>query len=458
MKPQQLLIILMIVGLSSLELYSQGRFGKVSKEELEMTVYEKDSSAAAVILFDVGSSRFQTTSNNTFQLVFNRHIRIKILKNEAYSEADIKIPFYKGRYGKENVSDIKASSYNLSEEGKVVKLPLEKSEIFEEDYSINWKRKTFTLPNVKEGTVIEYKYKIVSDYYSNLKEWYFQSLHPIVFSQYTVDIPEYFTYKQFQEGYAGYYTSQVERGTAQFRVTYNSQQRVAGGETNRTTNFELIQANTKQHIFKAQNVPKFEVEAYITTPQNYLSKIRFQLNSVLLPGQTVKYYSDNWDDIVEDLLNSERFGLRLQKNYVAASIAKEFIDKYPDKSERLQAIYYHFINNFEWNKVNSVVSRKLESSINSKKEGSVADINLLMTAVLNEAGFEVTPVLLSTREHGEINKFFTSISNFDYIISAVTLDDKITLLDGTAKGYPIGVLPLRCLNKTGLLSNLTKIE
>src|SRR5688572_17597316 len=56
-------------------------FGKVSDEELNMTTYGKDTTAGAVILFDVG--RFSSTD-----LQFRRHIRVKILKKSGLNWAN----------------------------------------------------------------------------------------------------------------------------------------------------------------------------------------------------------------------------------------------------------------------------------------------------------------------------------------------------------------------------------
>ena len=48
---------------------------------IELLKYNQDTSAEAVILFDIGSSHFVETDNN-FEIVFEQTKRIKILKDE----------------------------------------------------------------------------------------------------------------------------------------------------------------------------------------------------------------------------------------------------------------------------------------------------------------------------------------------------------------------------------------
>jgi hypothetical protein len=60
------------------------KFGKVELQELQMAKYDKDTSASALILCDYGQSYFKYTHKG-FQMYFDRHVRIKILKNQDIS-------------------------------------------------------------------------------------------------------------------------------------------------------------------------------------------------------------------------------------------------------------------------------------------------------------------------------------------------------------------------------------
>jgi hypothetical protein len=81
---------------------------------------------------------------------------------------------------------------------------------------------------------------------------------------------------------------------------------------------------------------------------------------------------------------------------------------------------------------------------------------LLLVSALNAAGLDAEPVLLSTRDHGVVNKLIPVITEFNYIIAKVTIDDKTYLLDATDPLLSFGLLPLRCLNDKGRVMNFDK--
>ena len=89
------------------------KFGKVSVEELEMKVYQPDTSASAIILYESG---YYDAINHQFI----QHKRVKILKKEGYFMADNK--FYATHKG-----SIKGITFNLVD-GKIVESKLNKNE------------------------------------------------------------------------------------------------------------------------------------------------------------------------------------------------------------------------------------------------------------------------------------------------------------------------------------------
>jgi hypothetical protein len=196
-----LLLLILTTSNSSAE-NKKIKFGKVSMEELEMKVYEQDTSAIAVILYDSGASYFDTEAKNNdtdFVCKFERHVRIKILKPEGFDFATFKIPLYYSENGEEKIGSIKGRTYNL--DGKIIIDKLEKKSIFKEETSPNWKRTKFTMPNIKIGSVIELKYQISSPFYHNFRAWQFQYSIPVIYSKYNTRIPSYFNYQKTTSGY-----------------------------------------------------------------------------------------------------------------------------------------------------------------------------------------------------------------------------------------------------------------
>lgn len=68
------------------------KYSKPSKEELSLTNYEPDTTATAIYLFHKGESKF--AYKDGFQLVTEHWVRIKVLKPQGTSYADVVIPYY----------------------------------------------------------------------------------------------------------------------------------------------------------------------------------------------------------------------------------------------------------------------------------------------------------------------------------------------------------------------------
>ena len=65
------------------------KYGKVSREEVEMTSYQLDTSAVALVLYEDLNMIIDFNATGGFSLVRKKHMRIKILKEEGLDWAGI---------------------------------------------------------------------------------------------------------------------------------------------------------------------------------------------------------------------------------------------------------------------------------------------------------------------------------------------------------------------------------
>jgi hypothetical protein len=154
--------------------------GQTTLEELQMSFYDKDSTAGAVVLYEHANIYLDTENDNNTRTDF--YFRIKILDKSAFDLANITLDLYK----KKNLKDLEAVTYNLTE-NKIQKNHLLKSDVFTIKEGLDWTTKKFTLSNIKEGSVIEYKYSILSPY-SGINDWSFQSDIPKIKSEFDAAI------------------------------------------------------------------------------------------------------------------------------------------------------------------------------------------------------------------------------------------------------------------------------
>jgi len=364
-----------------------------------------------------------------FVLVFNNHTRIKILKKEGLKFANVDVRLYSARTNvDEDMSGLKAQTYNL-EDGKIVNSKLSRKEVFEEDESRHWKLKKFALPNVKVGSVIEYKYTITSEFFY-IKPWYFQTTIPVIWSEYRTVIPEYYKFKRFFGHYMSPNISESSNSSANF----------PGGGT------YIVDRN--RYVFK--NVPAFRNEDYITTPKDYLAKIEFEHLSTVIPGSVYKTYNTTWDEICHKMMIRDDFGGALNRHGVVKDLAEK-INPDDNAEKKVTDAYNAIQRKMKWNNYNGVYFENTLRSAFKDSKGNAAEINLILVNLLKAIGIQSHPVLLSTRSHGKVNKFYPKRSSFNYVVALAKVNGKNVLLDASRDFLEPGNLPFNCINGQGLV-------
>ncbi|MEN7548566.1 DUF3857 domain-containing protein [Rapidithrix thailandica] len=414
------------------------KFGKIDKQSLEMDYYEKDSSANAVVLFDVGRSYYEYNRNEGFKLVYERHRRIKIFNQNGYDYAEHAFSYYNpktSRGANERVYGLKGYTY-LLENGKIAKYKLEKDAIFEEEVDKKGRYRTkFTMPNINDGAVVEYTYKIVSDG-SSLRDWYFQGEIPVMWSEYTTEIPEYFHYKKFSQGFESFHKHEENQRTG--TITF------MGRGYAENLNYTI---NTEKFVIK--DAPALKDEKFITTEWDYFTQVEFQLATVRYPNSPLKNVLNTWEKICEVLLQHEDFGGQIRKKGYLKEVAEGIKSQYKTPEEKALAAYAFVRENIKWNGEKSLIADKGSKKTFDEKVGNSADLNLMLVSLLHAVDINAQALILSTRDHGKVNPFYPLIDKFNYVIAYVKLGEKTFLLDATEKTLPYGMLPYRCLNQQG---------
>jgi hypothetical protein len=424
------------------------KFGKVSMDEMKMTVYDKDTTAEAVVLADYGDARIVFGADGYPQLSYNKHIRVKVLNTDGLHKADIVVRLYRKDSDKETLSGLKAVTYNL-ENGKIVTTKLSKKDVYNEEESKNWKLVKFALPNVKEGSVFEYKYEMKSPFIYTFQTWYFQDDIPVVWSEYRTSIPEYYNFKNVFGGYISPAIS--ETGSAAGK--YTTSRITRSGMYVTKSKSESYSVDFTNHIKRwvFNDVPAFKDEKFITTPRDYLAKVEFELQSTHFPGSMVKSYSKTWDKIVAELMTSEHFGTALNRKGIVKELTEQINPA--DPPEKKIAMAYDLIKKqIKWNGKNSIYANTSLRATFNKNEGNTAEINLLLVNLLRSVGIEAHPVLISTRSHGKIKQFYPRLTSFNSVIALAKINDKSILMDATSAYLKPGELPRKDINGKGLVA------
>jgi hypothetical protein len=310
------------------------------------------------------------------------------------------------------------------------------------------------MPNVKEGSVIEYEYTIKSDFAFNFREWEFQKTIPVVWSEYRATIPEYFRYKQMSQGYQPFYINEHNSTQENFTIRIEGET-VGGGFSNPATRvptrYENIKADAVSYRWVTRDVPAFREEPYMTAVRDYLTKIEFELASVKMPGQIEKPFTNNWQTINATLLTSESFGLQLNRGSFLKNDLAAITSRVTDPAQRIAAVYEYVRRTMKWNGQKRLYPESTLKKAFENRSGNSSDINLLLVTMLREAGFMANPLILSTRDHGRVMESYAMLSKFNYVIAHISHEGNEYLLDATDPHTGFGMLPTRCLNGSGRL-------
>ena len=345
------------------------------KSALEMRVHKQDSLASAIILYDLGEIVLVPNGTN-----HNYLRRIKIFKKSAYSDW-ANVTLYAQKLG---FTKINGFTSNL-ENGQIVKTPLDESQIFKSSYNKEWDKYIFTMPNVKEGAVIEYTWKSKLNFYT-LPWWKFQHSVPVLWSQYDLINTE-----------------------ISFRADL-------GGELKAT--YENIKKR-RIHRWTLANVPAFKDEPFM--PNDDLFSSQLYLWS----------YRKSWDNAVEYWRTHKYYGRVFDPQDFLLPIARE-VGGGPGVAprNRIKNLVGYLKSQVSWNGVSDYLSDDPEEVLKLKK-GSSGDINLTLASLLANAGISVNYVLISTRDNGHYHEEIPTMQQFNYLICQAIIGTDTLYVDAT---------------------------
>lgn len=440
-------LLLFIISLFSFPSFSQDKpafkFGKVSPEDFKQSLPAFDTGAHAIILGDIGFSRIVPNNDGGFGYEFERKIRVYIVDKSGIDAGKFEIPLFSSTSSdmREEVRRFNGITYNL-ENGTVVETKLENNQVFTEKVSKNRSDKKFSLPALREGSIFELSYLLKSDYIFQFRDWAFQSEYPTLWSEYEVEIPEYFDYVYLSQGYHSYHLNTTKDVSRTYRIR--------GGRTSTTSaagSDVVISGMAKMKRWVMKEIPSLKSESFITTLENYRSKIEFQLSSIRYPNQAPIMVMENWQKVTSDLMKSESFGLAMDKvDGSLEELIKPHVNGITDQTEKAKRIYEYFRDNFTWNGNGGIYTSGNLKNVIKTKTGSVGDINLMLIAALKSFGYTAYPIILGTRSRGYTHELYPLMDRFNYVVCAVLIGETDYLLDASEPDLGFGRLPSRCYN------------
>ena len=292
----------------------------------------------------------------------------------------------------------------------------------------------FSMPKVKVGSVIDISYRLNHPSSVAIDDWYFQYDIPVKYSELEVKIPEWLQFNRKVYGY--------EKIKASPLAHENQMIHSRGGR---------VDVTCEVHKFEAESVPPFITEPYMTTKENFISKVSYEMLSTNFPGSLVKFYTKNWADVSEQLFEHPEFGQQINRGHLRSE-AKEIMASTNDPMERLNMAVEEIQSLIKYNGSDGILPyySTLKMSV-KENSGNSADINLNLIALLRQMDIDARPVALSTRAHGYIHPTAASLDDLNYVLTLVKIKDQSFMVDATDPFLPLGYVPFKCLNGNGVL-------
>lgn len=396
------------------------KFGNIDKSDLELKECDFDKDADAYKLISYRYVHFDIIADH-FTVVAENRIRIKILKDKGLDEANIKIRFL-NHNNFENINGISGYTYNLDNSGEVEKTKLEKSSIYIKKLNNRYSEVSFTMPNVKVGSVFEYKFNDLQRSIQYIDDWYFQDEIPTRISKYTILMPSIF---KFTTQVLAYQQVDQSSNLVNNNIYYHG---------------NLISNHGDEKNYIIRDVPSLPDEPFMGAEKDYLQRVVSQLSRIDYPNGEVEEVMSSWPKLTTELLDDDDYGMQLKKNLKVAELDAQLKDVNDDYHKML--LIHDFVRkNMNWDGRETIYSTQGIKTAWDKKSGSNTELNFVLIDLLRDAGLKAYPLFVSTKDNGTVNTLYPFLGQFNSSMAYVVIGDQTFVLNAADKYNPAYLIP-----------------
>lgn len=392
-------------------------YGVIDTADLKLTACDFEKDANAMVLFDKGE-----LSGGITEYAIRRQKRIKIFNENGKDEANIRIE-YNNKFGAERILALEAETINLNN-GKIEFTKLDPKLIYAEHTDKNSDAVTFSMPNVKSGSVIEYRYILGRELSRNVPDWKFQCNLPTRYSQFDMFLNRKMSFKTL---------SRVNKKYDKDTISSY------GG-----------------HVWVLKNVPAARDEPYMRSAVDALQSLTLIISSVEINGKN-KDISASWAEIGKDIANDKDFFKPFSQSLHDEDTLVNHTKTLKTNDEKIAFLFNRVKSVMKWNEEKNFFSADGIKSAWKKKSGNWGEINMILCRLLKLSGINACPMLVSTRDHGRLLSNFVNIYQINKLVTYVPVDSaKYYVLDATDKYNSYNEIPFDLLNSNGLFLDKEK--
>lgn len=393
----------------------------ISPEDLALKDNPAQPGSSAMILYRSVERNDQMGSEREY-------IRIKIFTEEGKQYADVSMPPFDREF---KVSGVQGRT--IHPDGTIVPFSGQVFEkVVERSQGVKVVTKSFTMPDVTPGSIIEYRYTRYWEAYNpSTHEYYYFPR-----SEWTVQGPLYQRVAHFEF---------IPARPDMFSYRVQAMQMPATAKLNNQNVKHLI-------TLDLSDVPAFEEEPYMPPPMESEMRVLFFYAAEARIPEGEEYWRMSgkvWYGIVESFMDKKGALSRAVASMTSPSDAPEV------KLHKLYAFVQTFDNlTFEPKKLekypNFHGNKNVEDVLNNKL-GYRNDLNRTFVALVRNAGMDATLVKVTERDEALLHREWPSFSQLTYEIASVKLNGQTLYLDPGSLFCPFGILPWEDTGVLGLV-------
>ena len=430
-----------------------------------MTTYAPDPDAEAVVLCRLTDVEYSVQTDG-YLVDYHEKIRIKVLKPEGAKYAQVTIPYYvvpqdkdklytsqmalrpqhidingavtydegasrsistniAANYIHESIEEVKATAYNM-EGSKTTKSKFKGEVALEQLDDETWQAR-FTIPDVRQGTVIEYEYTRHSELFYRLHDWQAQQEIPVAYARLTVTIPRHLLFNFEQHG-----SQQLVAKQESSSMIYKL---VSDPLAAPTTVMAYRYIFTGQDLKGAPNDPNVCLADYFTG-------VTAEVSSFGLRSTPPADYANTWEHVDQVLMADDNLGKMIEDHSpLREQLQAENIQTIANEQERAAAVCRLVFSHVKWNGKYAMWARNAQETL-QQGGGNSADINMLLMQTLREAGLKVNPVVMRPRNLGALPLTFPTISKLtNYVVGVKTRNAGTVYVDASSPEGKLNTLP-----------------
>ena len=340
----------------------------------------------------------------------------------------------------EGLVKLEGTTYNKIN-GSIREVRLDQANVISQQEGKNWVMVKFAMPALSEGSIFDVGYVSRCAFRNHDLSWSFQYKYPCLWSEYDLTLPDADMYSIKYQGDSSFFINTVE---PVFRESADT----------------LLQGRLLQSHFKwvKKNEAALGSEPYIKSIKNYEDRVSLYHKWFMSDFRTREHYtSDTWEGFshlyyiwmgMEDFEDGKFGWLKKDLEQITTGLQT--------KKEISFAIFKYVRDNFKCTShYDYFLSQKLKETFKDKS-GNVADLNLLLTAMLKQMHIEAQPAVLTTVDRGYGNLSYPLPYDYNYLICVADLDGGEVLLDASQPLNSYGKLPGYCYNGGAVTLNTKK--